>query len=86
MSTNYRFLCQIEQSKKIRVKQQYSYLHLIKIMCSLKCKLLCCCCIILIKAKLWFTYTAQLRPEGGGGVNVIFSVFTYVTELLKTKK
>ena len=23
---------------------------------------------------------------GGGGVNVIFSVFTYVTELLKTNK
>ena len=28
----------------------------------------------------------RLRPEGGGGVNVIFSVFTYVTELLKTNK
>ena len=28
-----------------------------------------------------------LRPEeGGGGVNVILSVFTYVIELLKTNK
>ena len=29
-------------------------------------------------------YLMLLRPEGG--VNVIFSVFTYVTELLKTNK
>ena len=28
----------------------------------------------------------KARGGGGGGVNVIFSVFTYVTELLKTNK
>ena len=27
-----------------------------------------------------------LKARGGGGVNTIFSVFTYVTELLKTNK
>ena len=37
--------------------------------------------LVLLSVKTQIT----LRPEGGG-VNVFFSVFTYVTELLKTNK
>ena len=32
------------------------------------------------------TDIGDVKARGGGGVKVIFSVFTYVTELLKTNK
>ena len=39
-----------------------------------------------IKIEMLTIIKARVGGGGGGGVNTIFSVFTYVTELLKTNK
>ena len=39
-----------------------------------------------IKANMLISWIARSIIKARGGVNVIFSVFTYVTELLKTNK